>query len=290
MVRLNTNAMKIALDLFESGGYVLDFNNSTYGSFFQIEVGANIFDDAYAIHGQSKGKRLRGFLERGQPAAVAKALTALWDYRQTMLRLSGEADSKAGLGPDLSAMIVRLGGRPLTLAPPKAKPAAEAQPEPEVLAALTADFQEIMRLEPHPRGYAFEKFLKRLFDAWSLDARQAFKLVGEQIDGSFQLGEATVLLEAKWQNQLVDLQVLQGFQGRVEDRPTWTRGLFVSYGGFSSEALQRFMTRRVILMDGLDLHEALTRKLSLRQVISLKSRRASETGQAYVPVRDLFPS
>lgn len=290
MVRLNTNEMKIALDLYESGGYVLDFNNSTYASFFQSEVGIDIFDDAYAIHGQSKGKRLRAFLERGQPTAVAKALNALWEYRQTMLRLSGDADTKISLGPDLSAMIVRLGGRPLSLAPQKAEPVAEVQPAPEVIAALTTDFQAIMRLEAQPRGYAFERFLKRLFDAWSLDARQAFKLVGEQIDGSFQLGEATVLLEAKWQNQPVDLQVLQGFQGRVEDRPTWTRGLFVSYGGFSSEALQRFMTRRVILMDGLDLHEALARKLSLRQVISLKSRRASETGHAFVPVRDLFPN
>ena len=76
----------------------------------------------------------------------------------------------------------------------------------------------------------------------------------------------------------------------MEDRPIWTRGLFISYGGFSVEALQRFQTRRVVLMDGLDIHDLLDRKLSLKEVISAKSRRASETGQGYVPVRDLFPS
>ncbi len=43
-------------------------------------------------------------------------------------------------------------------------------------------------------------------------------------------------------------------------------------------------------MDGLDIHDLLDRKLSLKEVISAKSRRASETGQGYVPVRDLFPS
>jgi hypothetical protein len=287
MAKLNAIETKIALQLFESGGYVLDFSNSTFEAFFQTEVGTNIYDDAYAHYGGSKGKRLRTFLERGQPAAIAKALTALWGYRSTMYRLSGETDKDAELGPELSAMIVRLGGQPLALAAQKPKAPAHIQPSRDEFGALNSSFREIMQLDPHPRGYAFEKFLKRLFDAFGLEAREAFKLVGEQIDGSFQLGEATVLLEAKWQNTRVELQPLQGFQGRVEDRPIWTRGLFVSYSGFSDEARQRFMARRVILMDGFDLHEVLSRELSLRQVITQKSRKASETGQAYVPVRDL---
>ena len=290
MTKLNAVEMKIALQLFESGGYVLDFTNSTFEAFFQTEVGTNIYDDAYAHYGGSKGKRLRGFLERGQPAAVAQALTALWSYRSTMYRLNGETDQNAELGADLSAMIVRLGGRPLALTPQRPKTPAQVQPSGDEYSALNASFQEIMRLDPHPRGYAFEKFLKRLFDAFGLEARDAFKLIGEQIDGSFQLGEATVLLEAKWQNTPVELQPLQGFQGRVEDRPIWTRGLFVSYSGFSDEARQRFMARRVLLMDGFDLHEVLSRNLSLRQVIIQKSRRASETGQAFVQVRELMPA
>ena len=47
-------------------------------------------------------------------------------------------------------------------------------------------------------AYAFEKYLKRLFDAFGLEAHSAFSLTGEQIDGSFLLGSETYLLEAKW--------------------------------------------------------------------------------------------
>ena len=40
-------------------------------------------------------------------------------------------------------------------------------------------------------------------------------------------------------------------------------------------------------MDGLDLHEVLSRRLDLAEVIGLKVRRAAETGVAFVPVREL---
>jgi hypothetical protein len=46
-----------------------------------------------------------------------------------------------------------------------------------------------MQLAAQPRGYAFEKFLKDLFDTFGLQAREAFRLRGEQIDGSFLLGQ-----------------------------------------------------------------------------------------------------
>jgi hypothetical protein len=41
-------------------------------------------------------------------------------------------------------------------------------------------------------------------------------------------------------------------------------------------------------MDGLDLLEALSRKISLQEVISKKVRRAGERGEVFVRVRDLF--
>ena len=42
-----------------SSGYVLDFSNVTFDEFFRTEVGMDIYDDAYAVNGNSKGKRLR---------------------------------------------------------------------------------------------------------------------------------------------------------------------------------------------------------------------------------------
>ena len=92
MTILTAVETKIALELFESGGHVLDFSNATYAAFFRSEVGVDIYDDAYAIYGTSKGKRLRAFCEKAQPAGVRKILSSLWAYRQTMFRISGETD------------------------------------------------------------------------------------------------------------------------------------------------------------------------------------------------------
>jgi hypothetical protein len=50
-------------------------------------------------------------------------------------------------------------------------------------------------LAPHAHGYACEAFLKDLFD--SLAAQNPFHLRSVQIDGSFQLGHETYLVEGK---------------------------------------------------------------------------------------------
>jgi hypothetical protein len=146
-------------------------------------------------------------------------------------------------------------------------------------------------LEPHPRGYAFEAFLKRLFDVFRLEAREAFKLRGEQIDGSFQLANETYLLEAKWQALPCGVGDLHAFQGKIEEKAAWTRGLFISNSGFSDDGLAAFgRGKRVICMDGFDLSETLARNLSLATVLERKARRAAESGEAFARVRDLFPN
>jgi hypothetical protein len=66
---------------------------------------------------------------------------------------------------------------------------------------IKSDLLQITSLPPQARGYAFESFLKGLFDAFGLAAHDPFKLRGEQIDGSFQLGGEIYLLEAKWHSQ-----------------------------------------------------------------------------------------
>ncbi len=139
------------------------------------------------------------------------------------------------------------------------------------------------------RGFAFEKYLKQLFDAFELESRSAFRLVGEQIDGSFLLGDETYLLEAKWQNEQTGIGDLHAFHGKVEQKAAWARGLFVSYIGFSDRGLQAFgRGKKVICLDGADLAEAFTRELPLPDILHRKVRRAAETGAAFVRVRELF--
>lgn len=132
--------------------------------------------------------------------------------------------------------------------------------------------------------------MKQLFDAYGLDARDPFRLRGEQIDGSFQLASDTYLVEAKWQGQQTGVADLHIFHGKIEQKAAWTRGLFISNSGFTSEGLTAFgRGRRVICMDGSDLYETLQRELPLNKVLDQKVRRAAETGFPFVPVRDLFP-
>ena len=127
-----------------------------------------------------------------------------------------------------------------------------------------------------------------MFDAYGLSAHASFRLVGEQIDGSFLLGGDTYLLEAKWTSARVGLTTLHAFNGTVEEKAKWSRGLIVSYSGFSLSGLQAFgRGKSVVCMDGLDLHEILSHEIDLAKVLALKVRRAAETGEAFVGVRDL---
>jgi len=59
MSKLTTADMKLIDSLFGMyGGHVMDFSNNRFDSLFKRDIGVNIYDDAYAIHGTSKGKRL----------------------------------------------------------------------------------------------------------------------------------------------------------------------------------------------------------------------------------------
>jgi hypothetical protein len=83
MEQLRPVELKLVDELFGmSSGYVLDFTNSTFADFFRREIGIDLYDDAYATYGGSKGKRLRSFLTIGQPRAITRALAALWEYRE----------------------------------------------------------------------------------------------------------------------------------------------------------------------------------------------------------------
>ncbi|MCA3566498.1 MAG: restriction endonuclease [Bradyrhizobium sp.] len=176
-------------------------------------------------------------------------------------------------------------------------PKAE-EPAPQATATLTAAkaqelatlLIEITKLDPHTRGLRFEGFLNELFGGFGLAPRGAFRLVGEQIDGSFRLHGQTYLVEAKWHGPQIGFADLMTFSGKVGGKASWSRGLFVSNSGFTAEGLEAFARGRqtnLICADGLDLYEVLSRKVSLIEVLETKERRAAETNRAFIPVRDL---
>lgn len=180
----------------------------------------------------------------------------------------------------------------LSALPGTAPKPSEEKIDKKRIEAFSKNLIDLSQLPPQQRGYAFENFLRDLFEAYKLAPRSAFRLTGEQIDGSFSLDGETYLLEAKWQNAQTPVADLYTFAGKVGSKAVWARGLFVSQSGFTTEGLAAFGHARtsIVCMDGLDLYDLLSRQLPLDRVIGMKVRRAAETGNAFTRVRDLFPA
>src|SRR6185312_11747626 len=68
---------------------------------------------------------------------------------------------------------------------------------------------------PQAAGFALEKILNRMFALHGLAPREPFKVVGEQIDGSFDLDHETYLVEAKWEKAPVSEAALLIFRGKI---------------------------------------------------------------------------
>lgn len=285
MASLRSLDMLTVDDLFIKDGYVLKFSDASYATFFREELNVNIDDQRYRAEGSSKGKRLRYFLRSAENALAIQALKVLWEYREALRKRAREDESVPNAHGRLLELLARLGDKPTE--------SKTESPRASVVGAaafleLGTELLALSNLQPQQRGYAFEKYLKRMFDVFGLEARSAFRLLGEQIDGSFILGEQTYLLEAKWHNEMTGASDLYAFQGKVKQRVDWARGLFVSYTGFSQQGLVAFRPRKLICLDGRDLAEALARELPLPEVLRRKARRAVEHGIALARVADLF--
>jgi hypothetical protein len=283
---LDLNVVADLVDFIRGTGYVLDFSDTSFSEFFATELDVDIADSRYADMGMSKGKRLRRFLQLVDDATALKTLRALWDHRTEFFLRTGREDPVSNAEARFLAIVNRLGGGPATATPQEApKPAFNHAR----LDALRNELADLHTLLPQPRGFAFEKFLQELFAAYDLQPRKPFRNVGEQIDGSFMMGESTYLLEAKWQNLPTGQADLLVFEGKLGSKAAWARGLFVSYNGFTPEGLDAFgRGKRTLCMSGEDMWEMLGRRLPFDHVIDRKARRAAETGWPYTPVRELF--
>jgi len=281
--------MRAIDELFEmGGGYVLDFSDRTFANFFETEMGIDIDDPRYRAEGTSKAKRLRYFLKVSDANTRVRVLNALWEHRKAYHRMRSITETIPDAEQQFRFLLQRIARHTV-----QAQAAAVHQvPKVQVdlYSGLASKLLQISGLAPQTRGYAYERFWNELFNTGGLAGRSSFRLVGEQIDGSFELSGETYLLEAKWQAQQVGVADLRAFNAKVEDKAAWTRGLFVSESGFTEDGLAAFgRGKRVVCMDGLDLYETLNRRLPLSDVLNAKVRRAAESGKPFVRVRDLFP-
>jgi hypothetical protein len=290
MARMSMMDKLFIEDLFDmGGGYMLDFSNRTFAEFFIDEIGVDINQEQYSAAGSSKANRLRCFLKLADDASGARAIKALWEYRE-FKRLAARRPEPVERAERRVADLIRTLGGAMRKVEPAAPKQAGVAVDKAQLGKLKEDLLGLHQLEAQARGYAFELFLRDLFNAFGLAAREAFRLRGEQIDGSCQLGHETYLLEAKWQNAKTGVADLHTFHGKLEQKASWTRGLFVSNSGFTEDGLAAFgRGKRLVCVDGLDLYDIMNREIPLGEALERKVRSAAETGHPFARIRDLFP-
>lgn len=63
-----------------SGGYVLDFSNTSFARFFAEELNLDIYSGAYSDLGSSKANHLRSFWKIETDARVARSISGMLDY------------------------------------------------------------------------------------------------------------------------------------------------------------------------------------------------------------------
>ena len=290
MPKIKPLDMKLIDLLFEmEGGYVLDFSDRTMSQFFLGELEIDIDDPLFTADGTSKARRLRSFLTLADTPTCVRALKALWQYRQAALANQHKDEPVVnaegrfltliqGLESGSSADVIK--GDPF---------AAVRQVNVDQAAQLKRALLDIHKLAPQARGYAFETFLQQLFEASNLQPRAPFRNTGEQIDGSFQCRGDIYLVEAKWVVNPVGAGELHILQGKISEKAAWTRGVFISYYGFTDVGLEAFgRGKSLICISGKDINHALERHIPFADVIDRKVRAAAETGSVFVPLDKLF--
>jgi len=126
---------------------------------------------------------------------------------------------------------------------------------------------------------------------FGLKPHSAFRIIGEEIDGSLEITDITYLVEAKWQAKATSESDLLVFKGKVDGKASWARGIFISFSGFTKESLEAFArgkSTNIIGIDGQDIFFILEGKLSLIEAIKRKARRAAERNEFFISVYQLM--
>lgn len=266
----------IEQDAFErlfnmNSGYVLDFTNRTFHAFIDDQLKIDVYKK---YKDMSKAKMLRALILEYEDIKIGKLLLELLNYMKTYNMINAENRELFKQCADIGGRLI---GRKTASKPSKAE---------NLLIDYARFMQELMALEkyadgPQARGFAFEKFLREFFEENELQPRGSFKIEGEQIDGSFILNNEVYLIEAKWRNKPTDKADLVVFNEKVSSKSGFTRGLFISYSGYSEEALHTFASGRtinIVLMTVAELAMILQQHKEFTDFLWKKVRALAEEG------------
>ncbi len=145
--------------------------------------------------------------------------------------------------------------------------------------------------ESQQRGYDLEKFLGFLFPIYNIDVYKPFKLIGEQVDGSFKHDGENYIFESKWQDKEVACNQLYSFAFKIESNSLYPRGVFFSINGYTEEALQRISYNKkaqLILFDAIDFIAVLEERIMLPTLLDEKIRYAQTRSKIYINANEIL--
>lgn len=134
------------------------------------------------------------------------------------------------------------------------------------------------------RGRSFERVLKQILEREGMAPRASMRPSGEEIDGSFAIGDRFFLLEAKWHTPPIAASALYAFKGKVDGKLVGTIGVFFSMSDYSAEAVDALLYGKalnLILFGRQDLLLIEDQKISMHEAIRVKLRYAAEYGQPF---------
>jgi len=266
-------------------GYVLEFSNRTFTEFVADSTGRNIFDSRYDYGSGSKANRLRGFWLRESNAVVGKLMNDLLD----LIEADGPAKEACRL------IVGRLLGKNHA---PIEKPTVEIKEQPSAHSILSKELAQLKELfhrlamesDRNKAGLALEQLLNRLFTIFQLQPRLPFHIVGEQIDGSFELDGEIYLLESKWEKHPLPEADLLVFRSKIEGKSAFTRGVFWALNDISlpaRDAITRGKSPLFFVVNGHDLMMILSEAITLTDFLRKRFRLLAEEGRVCVPFSEL---
>lgn len=195
------------------GGYVLDYNDMTFGQFFNRHR-VDIHGEKYQKYGTSKAKKMRAFWEYEPDALVGKVLSEMLDVYEANCKLSNKVIDAAVLQESRKS-VARLFGKP--------------QPTPP--SSTGDDFLSREFTIPNIQNLPIEASVVPIIESRLSEARRALG-AGAHLSVIFLCGSVleAVLLGAAQKEPARFNQATaspKGGDGKVKHFPDWSLAQFI---------------------------------------------------------------
>lgn len=287
MANFTTIEKEMMEDVFDMRcGHVLDFSKKSFAGFIQENLGIDVYSNL-DLAGKSNAKILRAILSDISDECAGKVLLNLIEYRN-FKDIKNEGDKYLDKIKDIANLKSKSAFAEQCNNLDKPKPIVSVN-HSELLSLLKSI--ESSSLTNQKKGYAFEKFLKSLFEAYTLNPRISYRTGSDQIDGSFEFNGLTCLLEAKYRGTAPTKDDLILFRNKLDRKSSLVRGVFICLSNISNNVIDFFRekeNKKIIVITVEELYSLLQNKKDFVELLKAKFRYLDETGIIFVNCKNLI--